>query len=209
MSPPWKLTTPTSSTEMTDPDAAQEYEEQPPQQPPRPAQQPLGASANPMTQLEADELYARQLAEHYENVGAYEERTANRGQEDGYGRPQPQGTGTQQEYGKDHSFFDDELPVIKENLRKGFRETQTMFNDWFNNMKKRIDGDIEDPNYHDDGPRPGHGRMGRRPGEPRRRSNDYDRYDADPQLLADDFAGMKFHNDGSKSQELESAKILM
>ncbi len=41
--------------------------------------------------------------------------------------------------------------------------------------------------------------MGRPTRDQTRRSADYDRYDADPELLSDDFAGMKFHADGSKA----------
>lgn len=52
---------------MSDPDAAQQ-EPAPPPQPPRPIQAPKKA---PRNQLEADELYARQLAEHYNNQNAY------------------------------------------------------------------------------------------------------------------------------------------
>lgn len=48
---------------MSDPNfKAEEAQEAPPPRPPRPAQQPRN-------QLEADELYARQLAEHYETAG--------------------------------------------------------------------------------------------------------------------------------------------
>lgn len=188
--------------QMTDPDAAKNDDsEQPPPHPPRPSQQQLPLSSTPMSQLEADELYARQLAEHYENVGAYEARTANRTTTQGYNQRHHHEMRSQnQDYDREHNFFDDELPVIKENLRKGFLETQNKFNEWFTTVKKRIDGDMDDPDYHDDGPRPGHGRVGRRPGELSRRSNDYDRYDADPQLLTDDFAGMKFHSDGTPAR---------
>lgn len=54
--------------EMTDPDAAQR-EPAPapaPTMPPRPAR--TAPNAKPQTQLEADEMYARQLAEHYNNT---------------------------------------------------------------------------------------------------------------------------------------------
>jgi hypothetical protein len=54
---------------MSDPDF--QAEETPPPQPPRP-------SATPRTQMEQDELYARQLAQHYHNQSAY----------DGYGSRQ-------------------------------------------------------------------------------------------------------------------------
>ena len=52
---------------MSDPDAVREPT--PPPQPPRPQAQRVGST--PQSQLEADEQYARQLAEHY---GGYEPR---------------------------------------------------------------------------------------------------------------------------------------
>lgn len=179
--------------EMTDPDAVQR--DQPPPQPPRPAADPLGPTSTDRSQLEADELYARQLAEHYENVGAYEARTSNRGHQH-RGRQQT-GLGPQDDpYDREHSFIDDDLPVIKESLRKGFIETQTKFNSWFNNIKTKIDEQFnEEDEHHTQG---GNTFMGRPTRDQTRRSNDYDRYDADPELLSDDFAGMKFHSDGSE-----------
>ncbi|KAK2682435.1 Ubiquitin system component CUE [Fusarium oxysporum f. sp. vasinfectum] len=169
--------------EMTDPDAAQNEpaDEVPPPQPPRPQ------NRSQMSQLEADELYARQLAEHYDNVGAYESRTANRGQR--------QGQRGQDEWGDDreHSFIDDDLPVIRENLRKGFFETQEKVNGWITNIKKKIEENFDESEEQTQR----QGEPFRRPGESSRRSGDYDRYDADPQVLSDDFAGMKFSSDGT------------
>ncbi|KAF5691779.1 CUE domain-containing protein [Fusarium circinatum] len=172
--------------EMTDPDAAQNepVDEAPPPQPPRPQ------NRTQMSQLEADELYARQLAEHYDNVGAYESRTANRGQRQGQ-----QGQQGQDEWGDDreHSFIDDDLPVIRENLRKGFFETQEKVNGWITNIKKKIEENFDESEEQTQR----QGEPFRRPGESSRRSGDYDRYDADPQVLSDDFAGMKFSSDGT------------
>ncbi|KAF5550100.1 CUE domain-containing protein [Fusarium mexicanum] len=172
--------------EMTDPDAAQNepVDEVPPPQPPRPQ------NRTQMSQLEADELYARQLAEHYDNVGAYESRTANRGQRQGQ-----QGQQGQDEWGDDreHSFIDDDLPVIRENLRKGFFETQEKVNGWITNIKKKIEENFDESEEQTQR----QGEPFRRPGESSRRSGDYDRYDADPQVLSDDFAGMKFSSDGT------------
>ncbi|KAL6855384.1 ubiquitin-binding protein cue5 [Amphichorda felina] len=163
--------------EMTDPDAARnEPQEAPPPQPPRPQGRPE------MSQLEADELYARQLAEHYDNVGAYEARTSNRHRDDRT-RQHQQGYGDDD---KEYSFIDDDLPAIRENLRQGFLETQTKVNGWINNFKKRLEDSFdesEEPRHH----------QGQRRGEPSRRSGDYD---ADPQVLSDDFAGMRFSADG-------------
>ncbi|KAL9575554.1 hypothetical protein ACKAV7_000352 [Fusarium commune] len=169
--------------EMTDPDAAQNEpdDEVPPPQPPRPQ------NRSQMSQLEADELYARQLAEHYDNLGAYESRTANRGQR--------QGQRGQDEWGdnREHSFIDDDLPVIRENLRKGFFETQEKVNGWITNIKKKIEENFDESEEQTQR----QGEPFRRPGESSRRSGDYDRYDADPQVLSDDFAGMKFSSDGT------------
>lgn len=175
---------------MTDPDAVKdEPQEVPPQQPPR----PQGQAA--ISQVESDELYARQLAEHYDSVGAYEARTSNRG-----GSAAP-GTGTRSsrppydENDRDHSFLEDDFPIIRENLRQGFLETQTKVNGWINTLKKKIEENFDESEDQHQAQRPGQPQ--RRPGEPSRRSNDYDRYDADPQVLSDDFAGMKFSADGS------------
>ncbi|UNI20366.1 ubiquitin-binding protein cue5 [Purpureocillium takamizusanense] len=165
--------------EMTDPDAAKnEPEDAPPPQPRRPQ------GHTPMSQVEADELYARQLAEHYDNVGAYEARTSNRSR------------GAQHPFDDDdreHSFIDDDLPVIRENLRKGFLETQTKVNGWITNLRKKIEDGFDETEE----PTQRQGSPFRRPGEASRRSGDYDRYDADPQVLSDDFAGMKFSADGT------------
>lgn len=175
---------------MSDPDAAaqQEQEDVPPPQPPRPR--------NAQSQLEADEAYARRLAEHYESA-AYEARTSNRGPP---GQPprrrQQTGLKPNELYDdREHSFIDDDLPVIQEQLKKGFQETQVKVNSWFKDLKKKFDeqfdeGEGSSSQY-------AQGRYGG-PSSGERRSRDYERYDADPELLSDDFAGMKFHNDGSK-----------
>lgn len=166
---------------MSDPDAAKnEPDEAPPPQPPRPE------GRNEMTQVEADELYARQLAEHYESVGAYEARTSNR----------PRATRQQQtldDEDREHSFIDDDLPVIRENLRKGFLETQKQVNGWITNLRKKIEDNFDESEEAAQRP----GQPPRRHGEASRRSGDYERYDADPQVLSDDFAGIKFSTDGS------------
>ncbi|KIL85677.1 hypothetical protein FAVG1_11172 [Fusarium avenaceum] len=176
--------------EMTDPDAAQNEpaDEVPPPQPPRPQ------NRSQMSQLEADELYARQLAEHFDNVGSYESRTANRGGND---ERQRQGQHGQDQWGDDreHSFIDDDLPVIRDNLRKGFFETQEKVNGWITNLKKKIEENFDESEEQTQ--RQGQGQPYRRPGESSRPSGDYDRYDADPQVLSDDFAGMKFSSDGT------------
>ncbi|KAG6360275.1 hypothetical protein INS49_011331 [Diaporthe citri] len=177
---------------MSDPDAIQhDAEEQPPPQPPRPQ--------NAQSQLEADEAYARQLAQHYESQSAaYEARTANRGPGNPPRRRQQTGLNPNELHDdRDHSFIDDDLPVIQEQLKKGFQETQTKVNTWFQGIKKKFDEqfDENEASSHQQG---GRGPFaGRGSGESSRRSRDYERYDADPELLSDDFAGMKFHSDGT------------
>ncbi|KAI1855152.1 hypothetical protein JX266_000017 [Neoarthrinium moseri] len=177
---------------MSDPDAVQfePRESAPPPQPPRPT------GRAPMSQVEADELYARQLAEQFDNAGAYEARAhgQSRGQQ-----PRRQATGLRPDemYDREHSFIDDDLPIIRENLRKGFMETQTKVNSWFTTLKKRIDGEYdseEDESQPSRRTQPG---APRRSGEGSRRSTDYERYDADPQVLSDDFAGIRLNPDGS------------
>lgn len=173
---------------MSDPDAVQhDVEDVPPPQPPRPQ--------NAQSQLEADEAYARQLAEHYESA-EYEARTSNRGLPGQPRRRQQTGLRPNELYDdREHSFIDDDLPVIQEQLKKGFQETQTKVNGWFKDLKKKFDEQFDEG----EGSSQQQGRYGGPAGgESTRRSRDYERYDADPELLSDDFAGMKFHSDGSK-----------
>src|SRR6185369_9982205 len=60
-------------------------------------------------------------------------------------------------------------------------------------IKKKVDEAFDE----DEETRQSNLAYGRRPGEPSRRSGDYDRYDADPQVITGDFAGMKLGSDGS------------
>jgi hypothetical protein len=182
------------STGMSDPDAAREPT--PPPQPPRPSGPRVGST--PQSQLEADEQYARQLAEHY-GGGSYGPRSNSRGSS-GQRRRQQTGPKPNEMYDENRSFIDDDLPVIKENLRKGFLETQSKVNGWITNLKKRIDGDDEDGASPQQGYSPASANApyrSRRSGDGRQ-SGDYNRYDADPQVLSDDFAGIQMNNDGSK-----------
>lgn len=184
---------------MSDPNAIQnDSDEQPPPQPPRPQHN--------QSQLDQDEAYARQLAQHYETQSAaYEARTANRGQP-----RQRQQTGlnpNELHDDREYSFLDDDLPVIQEQLKKGFQETQTKVNTWFKDLKKKFDEQFDEEGeaaaqQHEQkqqgGRSPFTGRGSGESSRASRRSRDYERYDADPELLSDDFAGMKFHSDGSK-----------
>ena len=199
--------------EMTDPDAVQN-DDVPPPPPPRPAAQPGGPTSTNRSQLEADEIYARQLAEHFESTAAYEARTANRGTQGSSREPtgargphlpprsrQQTGLKPNELYDdREHSFLDDDLPVITESLRKGFVETQSKVNSWFTTIKKKID-ETFDENEDERRQNESNAFIGRPTRNQQRRSADYDRYDTDPTILSDDFAGMKFNNDGSKFKE--------
>ena len=96
---------------MSDPDS--QKEPPPPAQPPRPAFAAAAPTSTAQSQLEADELYARQLAEHYSGAGGYggdgQRRTSS-----GWGSSRdPQlprqkketGLKPNEMYDDDHSFF--------------------------------------------------------------------------------------------------------
>ncbi|MCJ1315058.1 ubiquitin-binding protein cue5 [Xylographa vitiligo] len=189
---------------MSDPDS--QHEPAPPPQPPRPV-----SSAKLHTgqsQLEADEQYARQLAEQYNGTAAYggpprsisKDQRAPRGS-----RNRDTGLKPSELYDDDreHSFIDDDLPVIRDNIRKGFIETQSKVNSFINNLKKRIDGDDEEgslrpPARTATGYSSGQTQQqygGRRSGDVGRRSGDRDRYDADPQVIGDDFDTLHMHDE--------------
>lgn len=178
---------------MTDPNAR---EPTPPPRPPRPTAQPVGST--PQSQLEADEQYARQLAEHYGGGGSYGPRSTSRGSGSQRSRQQA-GFRQNPTYEENHSFLEDDLPIIKENLRKGFLETQSKVNGWISTLKKKIDGEDEDDDPQPQGYSASSARApyrSRRSGDGRE-SGDYNRYDADPQVLSDDFAGIQM-NDGGR-----------
>ncbi|KAJ5458991.1 hypothetical protein N7530_010935 [Penicillium desertorum] len=168
---------------MTDPKAQEEMT--PPPKPPRPTQQSTAAQR----QLEADEMYARQLSEHYNATGR---RAPPPGWESDPRYQRPRGSEESEE--REYSFFDDDLPVIRENLRKGFLETQNKVNSWVTNLKKRIDGDdLDEEPSQNQRETSAHARP-RRSGDMGRRSGDRERYDADPQVLSDDFSALELRD---------------
>src|ERR1035437_9392812 len=89
---------------MSDPDAV--IEPTPPPQPPRPTAPRTGST--PQSQLEADEQYARQLAEHYGGGWGGQPRNTSRGRGGILPRQQtgPRRTSSEEE----HSFLEDDLP---------------------------------------------------------------------------------------------------
>lgn len=91
---------------MSDPDSQQELvEAAPPLQPPRPTPSPRPTTG--LSQLEADEQYARQLAEHYNGAPAYSApppRGSSREQ-----RGAPRGVHPKKEMGlKPNELYDDD-----------------------------------------------------------------------------------------------------
>ena len=185
---------------MSDPDFQLERESAPPppRQPPRPQQR------QPQSQLEADEMYARQLAEQY-NAAPYAENRYNQREPARRGPNQQQRR--QDSYGEDpespeRNFFDDDLPEIGRNIQQGFFDTQKKVNSWITNFKKRIDGEeSEDDDLYSSsqaGSRQNTGRQNfgpsqseqmygiRKQAETQRRSTEANRYDADPRELGEE-----------------------
>jgi hypothetical protein len=209
---------------MTDPDF--QPEEAPPPQPPRPAQrqqQQQQQPRQPRNQLEADEMYARQLAEHYNSQGPDQ----GRGQQTRYNQRERQGPNQQrpryEEEDREHSFFDDDLPEIGRNIQRGFAETQKQVNSWITTFKKRIDGDDNDddedlysgpsssnarPSRQNFGPSQSEQMYGiRKSAEHQtRRSVEQQRYDSDPHVLDDaEFSRLELRDD--EARELSQTTI--
>lgn len=193
---------------MSDPDFT---DDAPPPPPPRPTAE--------QQQLHNDELYARQLADHYSSTERSRTQTSRPQTQQRRSNPGPTAAPAGADE-RDYSFFDDELPVIQQNLKQGFLQTQTKVNKWISDFRKRIDGEDDDGNgasdpLYADPARPqqqrhnfgssqaeqlrGIQRMSaQRNGNnantttttanDRARSRSATRYDADPQLLDDDFS---------------------
>ena len=156
-----------------------------------------------MSQLEADELYARQLAEQYNSQGAPQGHQYNQ-REPARRAPNKQTADpTYDQVEGDRSFFDDDLPEIGRNIQQGFFETQKRVNSWITTFKKKIDGEEseEDDLYSSSQPgsRTNTGRQNfgssqkeqlygiQKQGErQQRRSTEAQRYDADPRELGED-----------------------
>ncbi|ERF74661.1 hypothetical protein EPUS_00791 [Endocarpon pusillum Z07020] len=178
---------------MTDPDSQKDVP--PPAKPPRPAQQSGLPTSTAQSQLEADEMYARQLHEHYSSTGRQQRQNVVPNQ-------QPTRPHTQAQEEREYSFLDDDLPMIRENIRKGFLETQSTVNKWVTNFKKKLDGEDDEgfsnqpakPAQRLQGSNQGFPNYGRRSSEMARRSADRERYDADPQVLGDDFSTLELRD---------------
>ncbi len=100
-----------------------------------------------------------------------------------------------------HAVADD-LPVIRDNIRKGFLETQSKVNSFISTIRKRLDGDEEEEEEEEtpppQPPRRTTGGSGWTSSGTTRRSAERERYDADPHVLSDDFAAIHMHDDTSK-----------
>jgi hypothetical protein len=200
---------------MSDPDAAKDTEV-PPAKPPRP-------TTTKLTQLEADEQYARQLAEHYSGANDQNRppRTSSRYNEQlqgsRIGKPgakpnpddvpwrsfidgerNPRARPTLGDQVSSHWTPLDDLPEIRDNIKKGFFETQSTVNKWLGNLKKKIDGDEDGEDFNSQPARPAQGynqqSYGRRSGDNARRSADMSRYDADPEVIGDDFSKLELRD---------------
>jgi len=197
---------------MTDPDF--NPEEAAPPQPPRPAQRQQQSQQHPRqprNQLEADEMYARQLAEHFNSQGPDQ----GAGQQTRYNQRERQGPNQQRprydEEDREHSFFDDDLPEIGRNIQRGFAETQKQVNSWITTFKKRIDGDDDDEDLYSgsssSNARPARQNFGPSQSEQMygirksaehapRRSVEQQRYDSDPHVLDDaEFSRLELRDD--------------
>lgn len=206
---------------MSDPNF--KTEEAAPPKPPRP---------QPRSQLEQDEMYARQLAEHYQSQGGQQSQGGYGSRESRpYARSNNQNS--QNKDDREYSFFDDDLPEIRKNIEQGFQETQKTVNKWITSFKKKLDGEPEDYDQYGNPVRrerehgqPSHGRQNygpsqsdqmygiRKSAEQRRsgdmrRSADHNRYDADNRVLGDDFAQLELrdneHQPRSSSRNRPSA----
>jgi CUE domain len=190
---------------MSDPESQKDAP--PPAKPPRPAPQDDIPTSTAQSQLESDEMYARQLHEHYSNASRQQRQNLDPSQQTR--RQRRQG-----EEDREYSFLDDDLPMIRDNIRKGFLETQSTVNKWVTNFKKKLDGE-DDEAFSSQPARPGqayqaggHGYLnyGRRSSEMARRSADRERYDADPQVLGDDFSTLELRDAEGKALPARRAR---
>jgi hypothetical protein len=211
---------------MSDPDSQNDAE--PPAKPPRPA---AGPTSTAQSQLEADELYARQLHEHYSGASRPLQSQPQSREQSRLGGTRSEGSQRLGQPQQERSFIDgwsdnpvnraivdalplDDLPVIRDNIRQGFLETQSTVNKWISGLRKKLDGDDEN-DFTNQPPKPAQGypsggqSFGRQSGEMARQSADRDRYDADPELIGDDFSRLELRdNDTPPKQPPRSTRPL-
>lgn len=104
----------------------------------------------------------------------------------------------------------DDLPVIKENIRKGFVETQNKFNSWITDIKKRLDGDSPENSPPSSTRNSGqYTRPTVRPiDEPGKRGSRDGGYDADPRVLSDDFTHLHLRDNTIDGTTLDSRRLI-
>jgi hypothetical protein len=204
---------------MSDPDFKVE-DAQPPPQPPRPTQR------QPLNQLEADEAYARQLAEQYSGQGS----TGHRYNQREPGRRGPNQQRFSDDDDRERSFFDDDLPEIGRNIQEGFMETQKRVNSWITNFKKKIDGEDDEEDLDSSGqsgskqndnwpPRQDFGasqaeqlyqirKSAERQQQQQRRSTETQRYDADPRELSEEeFERLELRDEETRTSSSAAEKM--
>lgn len=224
---------------MSDPNFKEE-EETPPAQPPRPTTQQL--------QEQEDERLARQMYAH--ERAAMERATQRQRQQE---QPYNADSSSEPDYSfeglfrlrlptssflsgnaepslrervvADQMCYSDDFAAFRENVKQGFNTTQTKFNKWMTDFRKRLDGDEEERRGEDEigpGPASAIAQQQQQPPPQRhnfgpsqreqlygisktaernaaRRSTDQDRYDADPKVLGDDFAELELRDEGTPS----------
>jgi hypothetical protein len=84
-------------------------------------------------------------------------------------------------------------------LKQGFLQTQSKVNEWVESFRKRLDGEdslYSSPQASGSGRNPNYSQQP----DPNRRSvaRERERYDADPRVLDDDFAGLELKDDQRK-----------
>lgn len=105
------------------------------------------------------------------------------------------------------------MPEIRDNIRKGFIETQSTVNKWITNFRKRLDGEEEGEGdqFSNQSPQANQNygappAFGNRRSQDARRSADLQRYDADPQVIGDDFSKLELR-DGEAPPRTSSRPI--
>lgn len=159
-------------------------------------------------QIEEDERLARQLAGEYRQTSG----RVSRGSRSSRGHPSPGNTGRYDDPPRssfeERSFFEDELPEIRENLQRGFNETKTKVTSWVNNFKKRLD--TEGPagifgTTNNSSPSTGSSGLGRTNGDSRREQYYGRRFERDPNEIDDDFRGISLQdNSGTNIDSADS-----
>lgn len=100
--------------------------------------------------------------------------------------------------------------MIKENIRKGFVETQNKFNSWITDIKKRLDGDSPENSPPSSTRNSGqYTQPTTRPiDEPGTRGSRDGGYDADPRVLSDDFTHLHLRDNTIDGTTLDSRRLI-